>query len=325
MVERGLAGTGDFGDAGTMQTSDIHILGVPMGIGGGQPGTAHGPRHAREAGLVEVLSDRLADVRIRDLGDILPDRPGGDSRLADTAAWCRLVREETCRLVGEGIMPLVIGGDHSLATGSIAGVARARRRAGHPPPGVLWFDAHTDINTHLSTPSGNPHGMSAAALLGLEVEHLGDVVGEEGRIDPERLVFVGARDIDHGEQVHLEQAGIRVLSSERIHEVGIEGVVSEALRIASPGGEPFCLSFDVDVIDPEHAPGVDTRVNGGLDPEQTMKALEQIGGHAQLLLVDAVELNPETDRSDRTARLMVDCLEGLLRANAARLASAERR
>ena len=304
-----------------MRGCDISILGVPIGIGGGKPGTAHGPRHARAAGLVEVLGARLDHATVTDLGDVVPPALDSGSRLRDAADWCRLIRDETERLAAEGVMPLVIGGDHSLATGSIAGVARARRQAGHPAPGVLWFDAHTDINTHLTTPSGNPHGMSAAALVGLEVEHLGEVVGSEGRIDPERLVFVGARDIDPGEQVHLEEAGIRVFSSGMIHEEGIQSVIRKALEVVSPGGEAFCLSFDVDVVDPEHAPGVDTGVGGGLDPGQTMDALRVIGGHAPLLLVDAVELNPETDVSDRTARLLVDCLDGLLGANATRIAA----
>ena len=298
-----------------MEAREIHIIGVPIGIGGGKSGTAHGPRHAREAGLMEVLASQLKHVQVEDLGDVVLEEEPGRSRLQTAAEWAGLVRQETCKLARSGIMPVVIGGDHSLATGSIAGVTSARRAAGHPAPGVIWFDAHTDINTHESTPSGNPHGMSAAALTGLDVEHLSTVVGEDGRIEPARLVFIGARDIDHGEQIHLEQAGITVFSSEQIHQDGIDSIVTQALEIVSPVREPFCLSFDIDVVDPEHAPGVDTGVSEGLDPEQTKHALERIGGHAPLLLVDAVELNPETDQEDRTAQLLVDCLDTLLQAN----------
>ena len=302
-----------------MEAKEIHILGVPIGIGGGKPGTAHGPRHAREAGLVEILTDRLAHIRVEDLGDLMLEPIPDRSRLETAAEWARLVREKTRALVGDGIMPVVVGGDHSLATGSIAGAASARRTAGYSAPGVLWFDAHTDINTHESTPSGNPHGMSAAALTGLDVQHLSSVVGEDGRIDPNRLVFVGARDIDQGEQVHLEEAGITVFTSEQIHQEGIESIIARALEIVSPGQEPFCLSFDIDVVDPEHAPGVDTGVAEGLDPEQTKHALERIGGHAPLIMVDAVELNPETDHGNRTAELLVSCLDTLLKANVGRL------
>ena len=211
-----------------METTGIHILGVPIGIGGGQSGTAHGPRHAREAGLVEILSERLANVRVEDLGDVVLETSGELERLQLAADWAALVREQTRRLALGGILPLVIGGDHSLATGSIAGVSSARRELGHPSPGVLWFDAHTDINTHESTPSGNPHGMSAAALTGLDVAYLTRVVGEDGRIDPNRLVFVGARDIDDGERLHLQEAGITVFSSEQIHQEGIESIIDRA-------------------------------------------------------------------------------------------------
>ncbi|OUU92690.1 MAG: hypothetical protein CBC35_06795 [Planctomycetes bacterium TMED75] len=302
-----------------METREIHIFGVPIGIGGGQTGTSHGPRHAREAGLVEMLRAQLEHVLVKDLGDVVLEGEPGRSRLQTAAEWSSLVRDQTCTLARNGIMPVVIGGDHSLATGSIAGVTSARREAGHPAPGVLWFDAHTDINTHESTPSGNPHGMSAAALTGFDVEHLSTVVGADGRIEPDRLVFMGARDIDPGEQVHLEQAGITVFSSEQIHDEGIDSIISQALEIVSPDHEPFCLSFDIDVVDPEHAPGVDTRVSEGLDPEQTKHALERIGAHAPLLLVDAVELNPETDRDNQTAQLLVACLNTLLRANVGQL------
>ncbi|MEE2681693.1 MAG: arginase [Planctomycetota bacterium] len=301
-----------------METKGIHILGVPIGIGGGQSGTAHGPHHAREAGIVGLLSERLP-VEVEDLGDVVLETGTGGDRLELAAEWARLVRAHTCTLTRQRIMPLVIGGDHSLATGSIAGVSSGRRALGHPAPGVLWFDAHTDINTHESTPSGNPHGMSAAALVGLEVEHLSRVVGEDGRIDPDRLAFVGARDIDDGERTHLEESGISVFTSEQIHEDGIASIIDRALDVVSPEREPFCLSFDIDVVDPVHAPGVDTGVEGGLDPAQTREALARIGAHAPLLLVDAVELNPETDHESRTTELMVSCLEQLLTTNVSRL------
>ena len=301
-----------------MRGPDIQIIGVPIGIGGGHPGTAHGPRHAREAGLLDVLTNRLPNAKIEDLGDIAVDQSSGQSRLKTAADWCQLLRNHTHDVVKRDALALVVGGDHSLAAGSIAGAISARRQLGHSPPGVLWLDAHTDINTHLSTPSGNPHGMSAAALTGFHVDHLSTVVGDDGQIDTERMVFVGARDVDPGEKVHLEQAGINVFSSELIRTEGVETVLQQALEIVSPNHEPFCLSFDIDVIDPVHAPGVDTGVSDGLDLDQIRAAMEQIGSHAPLLLVDAVELNPEKDINNQTAELLISCLDSLLTTNVSR-------
>lgn len=309
---------GDFEDPAIMTKPDIRILGVPMGIGGGKPGTAMGPRQAREKEIVERLCEALGDFVVEDAGDVVPVEIKGDSRLKQTAAWCRELKRRTEESSKDDIRPLVIGGDHTLAAGSIAGVAAAHQLRGEAIPGVLWIDAHVDMNTHETTPSGNPHGMSAAALLGLEVEHLSEVVGDEGRIDPKRVAFVGARDIDPGEQRHIEDLGLAVFSSNQIHQQGVEETVMNALNIVSPNGEPFIVSFDIDVIDPEFAPGVDTAVPGGLSPQQIEATMRLVGGHGHVVAIDAVELNPETDVNDRTSELMITSLLTLLKANAER-------
>ncbi len=299
-----------------MTKTDIRILGVPMGIGGEKPGAAGGPRQAREKAVVERLSEALDHARVEDAGDVLPDQRECASRLEETGRWCEALKRRTAELAHDHIRPLVIGGDHTLAAGSIAGVATAHHAREDAIPGVLWIDAHVDMNTHETTPSGNPHGMSAAALLGLEVEHLSDVVGVEGRIDPKRIAFVGARDIDPGEQRHIEELGLAVFSSEMIHREGVEKTVEDAMKVVSPNGEPFMVSFDVDVIDPEFAPGVDTAVPGGLTPRQIQDTMSLVGEHGQIVAIDAVELNPETDLDERTSELMIQSLLALLQANA---------
>lgn len=292
-----------------MSPANILIIGAPLGMGGCHPGTAHGPAAARAAGIVESLREGNHDAVTEDSGDeFIQDLPMHD-RLQVVATCCAKLRAKTRATVIAGTMPVVIGGDHSIAVGSMSGVAAARRAMGEDPPGLLWIDAHTDINTHETTPSGNPHGMSAAALIGLDVRLLSDVVGEDGLFDPARIVFVGARDIDIGEQEHLDAHDITVFSTQDICEQGPEAVMHEALKIVAPDGVPFAISFDVDVIDPAVAPGVDTPVPDGLSPDQTMELLAIAGAHAPILAFDLVELNPEKDVDGHTARIAVACVQ----------------
>lgn len=307
----------DFGDPDGMTRSEIRILGVPMGIGGGKPGTAMGPWKIREKALVERLCRTLGDFTIEDAGDVVSEQDENLSRLERTACWCDSLKARTREFSSKNIVPLVIGGDHTLAAGSLAGVASTHHRRGEGVPGVLWIDAHVDMNTHETSPSGNPHGMSAAALLGLEVDHLSEIVGRDGRIDSNRIAFLGARDIDPGEQKHIDELGLTVFSSEVMHRDGIEKTVTDALKTVSPNGEPFMVSFDVDVIDPEFAPGVDTAVPGGLDPSQIIETMELVGRHGRVVAIDAVELNPETDVEERTSELMITSLVTLLQATTA--------
>ena len=307
----------DFGDPDAMTRSDIRILGVPMGIGGGKPGTAMGPWKIREKAFVERLCRTLGDFTIEDAGDVISEQDENLSRLERTACWCDSLKARTREFSNRNIVPLVIGGDHTLAAGSLAGVASTHHARGEGVPGVLWIDAHVDMNTHETSPSGNPHGMSAAALLGLEVDHLSEIVGRDGRIDSNRIAFLGARDIDPGEQKHIDELGLTVFSSEVMHRDGIEKTVKDALKTVSPNGEPFMVSFDVDVIDPEFAPGVDTAVPGGLNPSQIIETMELVGRHGRVVAIDAVELNPETDVEERTSELMITSLVTLLQATTA--------
>ena len=276
-----------------------------------------GPWKVREKAFVERLCRTVGHFTIEDAGDVVTELNENLSRLERTACWCETLKARTREFSSENIVPLVIGGDHTLAAGSLAGVASTHHARGEDVPGVLWIDAHVDMNTHQTSPSGNPHGMSAAALLGLEVDHLSRIVGRDGRIDPNRTVFLGARDIDPGEQQHIDELGLTVVSSAEMHRDGIETTVKDALKTVSPKGEPFMVSFDVDVIDPEFAPGVDTAVPGGLTPSQIIETMELVGRHGQMVAIDAVELNPETDIDEQTSELVISALVTLLQATAA--------
>lgn len=297
-----------------MKPTDIRIIGAPVGIGGGHLGTAHGPTAARASGVIERLQRAHPDANTVDLGDAFPHTQVAEDRLREVAACCSQLRARTKETVLADMMPIVIGGDHSLAVGSMAGVAAARRAQGASPPGLLWIDAHTDINTHETTPSGNPHGMSAAALIGLNTMHLSDVVGEDGLFDPKRIAYVGTRDVDPGEQIHIDQHDIAVFTSRDIKERGVDTIMTEALAIVAPESAPFALTFDIDVLDPEIAPGVDTAVPDGLSLEQVMTCLTRAALHAPILAIDMVELNPEKDVDSRTALAALECIETLVQA-----------
>lgn len=299
--------------AGRDDPRDITIVGVPCGMGGGHQGTAHGPNAARAGGLRSRLGALLPT---RDRGDLGPLEPIDGGREAIVAAWCRAIRPVTRTLVSEGALPVVVGGDHSIATGSMSGACAAWRATHGRSPGLLWIDAHVDLNDHESSPSGNLHGMPAAALLGWDVPILSEIVGTDGRFDRDRMAFVGARDIDPGEQRHLEESGIAIWTSQDVRELGVGTVMERALSTVSPDREPYCLSFDIDVVDPVHAPGVDTAVPDGLLPAEAMECMARAGAHASLVSLDLVELNPEHDIDGRTALIAVDCIAAAIESMA---------
>ena len=300
----------------TMTTSEpdnpvdrITVLGAGCGLGGGHQGTAHGPNAARAAALI----DHLASIGpVLDLGDL--EEPTSSGRRNIIADWITSLRVRTREIVEQGSMPLVLGGDHSIAAGSMAGACSAWREKHGTAPGLLWIDAHVDLNTHDTTPSGNPHGMPAASLLGWQVDSFSELVGADGLFDRSRMAFVGARDIDPGEQAHLDEGGIAVWSSQDVMERGVEEVMRDALAVVSPNHEPFCLSFDIDVVDPRFAPGVDTAVPDGLSPAEAMECMARAGQHAPIVSMDLVELNPEHDVDGRTAHIAVACVSAALEA-----------
>jgi arginase len=285
---------------------NIDVIGVPMDFGSGRRGVDMGPSAIRYAGLqpaLEALGHAVVDrgnVHV----PLLEMCSAADPRLryldCITAVLRRLLDRVTL-CVEAGHFPLVLGGDHSLALGSIHGAAHARRL------GVVWIDAHGDFNTAETTPSGNIHGMPLAALSGLgdsRLVSLGRHLG--GAVDPSRVALVGVRQLDSGERALLKQAGATVLAMEQIDRIGVYQAVCRAIDVASKDTDGIYLSMDLDVLDPVYAPGVGTAVPGGLTYREAHLACELIAETGRLVGMDLVEVNPILDERNRTAQLAVE-------------------
>ena len=290
-------------DAKTNQ-APIHLIGVPIDAGGGRPGARSGPASLRAAGLADAAE------RIIDCGDVIhPDHPRGetlDKRFSLTTETAIAARDRVESSLREGAIPLTIGGDHSLSVGSLAAVARICAEAGLEAPGLLWLDAHLDLNTPDTSPTGNCHGMSAAALLGYHIPGLSEVVGTHAFFDRTRSAFIGHRDADEGERKRLVEGPYLDIPCSELPGEDLEARINRILDVVAPDGGHFCLSFDIDVMDPEYAPGIDTAVPGGLDPETAQRILACIAAHGGLVAMDLVEVNPAFDDLDRTAKLAVE-------------------
>jgi arginase len=226
--------------------------------------------------------------------------------LKQIAETCTRTAEAVVKTLEDGMTPLLLGGDHSLAAGSVSGVAHFYRRQSQRI-GVLWIDAHSDINTPESSPSGNVHGMPLAALLGLGPEPLANIFGYAPKIAPENTVLIGLRDIDAGERENIHRAGVAgVYTMRDIDERGMRTVMEEALSVAGRGTAGYHVSLDMDWIDPEDAPGVGTPVRGGATYREAHLAMEIIADHGRLLSFEIVEVNPVIDEHNRTADLAVE-------------------
>jgi arginase len=294
----------------------IAVLGAPVEAGASAPGAAMGPAMLRTAGIVKALRDLGHDVE--DRGDLPPPHPPVDAaapegkahRFAHVAAWARLLARETYEVVRSGRTPIVLGGDHSLAMGSISGVARHAAEAGRELF-VLWLDAHTDFNTPLTSPSGNMHGMSAAMLSrepGLEA-----VFGAEphGFIDPGRLHLFGIRSIDSGERRLLQDRGVDVVDMRRLDEDGFAVSIRRIIDRVKARDGLLHVSLDVDFLDPMIAPGVGTAVPGGATYREAHLVMELLYESGLELSLDLVELNPFLDERGKSALLLVDLTASL--------------
>ncbi|MGA7861103.1 MAG: arginase, partial [Thermoplasmata archaeon] len=204
-----------------------------------------------------------------------------------------------------GKVPLILGGDHSVAVGTVSGVAEFYRRK-NQKIGLLWIDAHTDMNTPDSSPSGNVHGMPLAALMGLPPFELGKIYDFSPKVQPENCVLVGIRDVDNFEKEHIRQSGVEVFTMRDIDERGMRAVMEEALRMAGRGTAGYHVSLDMDWIDPEDAPGVGTPVWGGATYREAHLAMEIIADHGRMLSFEMVEVNPVIDERNQTAELAVE-------------------
>ncbi|HVA66021.1 MAG TPA: arginase [Elusimicrobiota bacterium] len=293
----------------------IAVLGVPMDMGASKPGAAQAPPAIRRAKLLDILG--AAGLSVEDCGDIeIPDSPpaAGPSKSKNAHAVlkvCRDLEKRVRGLVKAGRLPVVLGGDHSLAMGSVAGAARALRDQGKKM-GVVWVDAHADMNTPRTTPSGNLHGMPAAHLLGLGDRAFARVGGFSPKAAAENFCFVGLRDVDHDEALTLRKSQARVLAMPAIDRYGMGAVMERALAAATQGTAGFYLSFDIDAVDPQNAPGTGTKKRGGLTYREAHLLMEMAAESGKLVGLDLVEVNPLEDEHNSTAVLAAEIIASAL-------------
>lgn len=301
----------------------VEIVGVPMDLGGNRRGVDMGPSAVRYAGLASRL-EKLG-FRVKDRGNIgVADQAEGSTtavperglRSTDGArvpvAWhapeisrvCSELAGAVAAIERGGAMAIVIGGDHSIGMGTLAGLARSGRK-----PGVIWMDAHGDINTPETTPSGNVHGMPLAVAVGLAPPPFPDELRASVRGD--HTVLFATRSLDEGERGNIKKAGVTAITMADIDRSGAGPAMERAIAVASKG-EGIHLSLDMDAIDPDEAPGVGTPVRGGLTYREAQLAMEMLAASGKLRSIEVAEVNPILDRENRTAQLAVELIASAL-------------
>jgi arginase len=285
----------------------VHIIGVSLDLGGNRRGVDMGPSAVRIAGLGERLA--ALGIPVVDAGDLVAPIPEtkalGDPAkkyIREIARVCERLYKTSLGVLEKGGIPLVLGGDHSLAAGSVAATADFVRRD-DTPLGLIWVDAHGDMNTPATSSSGNVHGMPLAALLGSEPAELSRIGGFSPKVLPERTVLIGIRNLDGREKERIREVGVRVFTMKDIDRSGIAEVVEEAIAIAGTGAGGIHVSFDLDVCDPSIAPGVGTPVKGGLNYREAHMLMEMVADSGLLRALDVVEVNPILDDRNMTAIL----------------------
>ena len=285
----------------------VHVIGVSLDLGGNRRGVDMGPSAFRIAGLGERLAS--LGIPVVDAGDLVAPIPetkafGDPSKkyIREIARVCERLYKASLGVLEKGGIPLVLGGDHSLAAGSVAATADFVRR--HDKPlGLIWVDAHGDMNTPGTSGSGNVHGMPLAALLGSEPAELSRIGGFSPKVTPERTVLIGIRNLDEREKERILESGVHVFTMKDIDRGGIASVVERALAIAGKDAGGIHVSFDLDVCDPTIAPGVGTPVKGGLNYREAHMVMEMIADSGLLRALDLVEVNPILDDRNMTAIL----------------------
>ncbi len=291
----------------------VSLIGAPTDIGAGVRGASMGPEALRVAGIVSVLTRHGLDVR--DLGNLPgPANPwqepvNGYRHLAQVVQWNQAVHEAVHAELRADRLPILLGGDHCLAIGSVSAVARHCRETNRRLR-VLWLDAHADFNTHVLTPSGNLHGMPVACLCGKGPEELIEIGGAVPAVSPKALRLIGIRSVDDGEKRLVHEAELDVFDMRYIDEMGMRHTMELALATLDAQTH-LHLSFDVDFLDPDIAPGVGTTVRGGPTYREAQLCMEMIADTGQLASLDVMELNPALDVRNRTAELAVDLIESL--------------
>ncbi len=288
----------------------VHVIGVPLDLGADRRGVDMGPSALRIAGL----GDRIAALgcTVTDRGNldapVRETRPPGNPRkkyIADIAGVCKHLFETAATSLTAGAVPVVLGGDHSLSAGSVAASAAAARQRDERL-GLLWIDAHGDMNTPDTSPSGNVHGMPLAALLGPQPAELSAIGGAPAAVDAARTVLIGVRNLDPAEREQVLASGIHVFTMKDVDRLGMAAVAERALELAGDSTHGLHVSFDLDVCDPTIAPGVGTPVKGGLSYREAHLVMETVADSGRLRALDLVELNPTLDHRNATAELGVE-------------------
>ncbi|GAB6992390.1 arginase [Paenibacillus pini] len=295
-----------------MGKSAITVISVPFGMGAGRPGSEMGPDHILKFGLVKKLHQLGYEVSY-DKRILLPEHIEIAANIsspmkheAEAIAISSVLAREVADTVRQGGTPLILGGDHSISMGTLSGLTQHYRELG-----VIWFDAHSDLNTEATSPSGNMHGISLAVALGLAGIKPQEIASGAVPIKPEHCVIIGARDLDRGEKAFIRSCGITCFTMHEIDRLGIEHVVNEALRIAGDGTDGIHLSFDIDSVDPIEAPGTGTPVRGGVSYREAHLALELMNESGVITSADFVEVNPSLDHNNQTSKLVVDLIGSL--------------
>ena len=296
-----------------MKNRRVAIIGAPLDLGAGRRGVDMGPSAVRVAGLGVRLA--ALGYEVADLGNIPAPQPEavedtgpGDAKyLPQIAASCERLGQLVARALADGRFPLVLGGDHSIAIGTVAGVSRYFRESS-AKVGLIWVDAHADMNTPRSSPSGNIHGMPLACCAGVGSDPLARMFGYSPKIDPSNIALLGIRDVDQLERNVVRDTGVRAFTMRDIDERGMHSVMDDAIAIATRGTAGFHLSLDMDFVDPAYAPGVGTPVRGGATYREAHLAMEIVCDSNHMVSMEVVEVNPVIDEVNRTADLAVELI-----------------
>jgi arginase len=298
----------------------VHIIGVPLDLGGGRRGVDMGPSAFR----IARLGERIAQLgyTVLDRGDLptpIPEtqdpRDARKKYIHDIERICQQLYDLTLSSFDEGALPIILGGDHSLAAGSVGAAATWARRTRQLPIGLIWVDAHGDMNTPATSPSGNVHGMPLAALLGDDPPELSRLGGWFPKVQSQHTVLVGVRNLDEREKTAVRASQVQVLTMKEIDRHGIASAVEQAVKIAGAGTAGIHVSFDMDACDPLIAPGVGTPVNGGLNYREAHMVMELVADSGRLTSLDVVEVNPTLDLRNTTAELGTELVLSALGLN----------
>ncbi|MEQ1884330.1 MAG: arginase [Bryobacteraceae bacterium] len=299
-----------------MRQSHISVIGAPMDLGAGRRGVDMGPSAIRLAGVNEKIA--ALGYEVEDLGNVVVEQPENlpigkpEARyLPQIAHTCARLADMVQRAMANHRVPVVLGGDHSVAAGTVSGMAQHFHANGRKM-GLLWIDAHADMNTPETSPSGNVHGMPLACLIGQGPRELTHIGGYGPKVEPGSVALVGLRSVDDIERFNVRGAGVHPFTMRDIDERGLPAVIREAIHIVTAGTAGFHLSFDMDALDPTEAPGVGTPVRGGITYREAHTAMELICDSGQMASLEVVEVNPVLDEANRTALLAVELITSAL-------------